>query len=104
MKKLVGFEIQSGTIVSKDTGEVIPWSNCLLRCVSDDDLKDTEFGLTIAEQKLKTLYVCKSLGLNPDSKQESVVTELGKVLNKEIDFTIGSVKGKYEINGFKILK
>lgn len=104
MKKLIGFEIQSGEIVSKESGEVIPWSNCLLRCISDDDLKDTEFGFTIAEQKLKTLLVCKSLGLSPDVKQEVVITELGKILDKQIDFTIGSVKGKYEINGFILIK
>lgn len=104
MKKLVGFEIQSGTITSKDTGEVIPWSNCLLRCISDDDLKDNEYGYTVAEQKLKTVFVCKSLGLSPDVKEEVVITELGKILQKEINFTIGSVKGKYEINGFKVIK
>lgn len=104
MKKLIGFEIQSGEILSKDTGEVIPWSNCLLRCISDDDLKDTEFGYTIAEQKLKTTFVCKSLGLAPDVKREVVITELGNVLGNQIDFTIGSVKGKYEINGFTVIK
>lgn len=104
MKKLVGFEIQSGTITSKDTGEVIPWSNCLLRSITDDDLKDNEYGYSIAQTKLKTIFVCKSLGLSPDVKEEVVVTELGKILQKEIDFTIGSVKGSYEINGFKVIK
>lgn len=103
MKKLVGFQIQSGEFVSKDTGELVEWSNTYIRCVTDDDLEEGEYGLNIVEQKLKTSWVKKSLKLSDKLSEDGVVEELKRLLNKDIVFTVGLVKGKYEINGFNVI-
>ena len=103
MIRLIGFEAQHGNFTSSDTGEVINWSNRLLRCVTDENLNDNERGLKIVEQKLKTAYVISSLSLKPDSSEEAVNRELEKALNHKIMFNIGLVKGKYEIIGFTVV-
>ncbi len=104
MIKLVGFEFQSGDIVNKDSGEVIPWSNVLLRCLSDEGLKDNEFGFVVAEKKIKGALIKTSLGLDSAAKNEAVISALGKFLDQNIEFTIGFVKGVPEINGFRVVK
>lgn len=102
MIKLIGFEAQSGDFVSKESGEVIAWSNRLLRCVTDENLGNREYGLKIVEQKLKTTLVIKSLGLNENSSEENVDNALRNLLNRNIIFKIGLVKDKYEIVGFVV--
>lgn len=103
MIRFIGFEAQYGDFTSKDTGEVINWSNRLLRCVTDENLNANERGLKIVEQKLKTTLVVSSLSLKPDSSEEAVNRELEKFLNRYIKFDIGLVRGKYEIIGFTVL-
>lgn len=103
MKKFIGFLIQSGEFVSKDTGEVIAWSNCYIRCTTDEDLEKGEYGLKIVEQKLKTSFVIKSLKLSDNTSETGVVEALQRILNKNLNFTVGLVKGKYEINGFTVV-
>lgn len=103
MVRLVGFQTQYGQFKS-DSGELVDWSNRLLRCVSDEDIEKGEYGLKIVEQKLKKLQVCKSLGLSENSSEDAVDQELKKLLNAEIAFTLGLVKGKFEVIGFKTVK
>lgn len=103
MTRLVGFQAQSGKFTSDTTGELVDWSNRLIRCVSDESLEKGEFGLKIVEQKLKKAQVCKSLGISEDSSEDEVNKSLCSVLNAEITFTLGIVKKEYEIVGFTIL-
>ncbi len=106
MIRIIGFEAQSGDFVSKESGEVIDWSNRLLRCVTDENLGDREFGLKIIEQKLKTSYVIKSLGLNPNCSEQMVDNALKNILNRCITWNLGVVKenskDKYAIVGFSV--
>lgn len=106
MIRLIGFESQNGDFVSKDTGEVIEWSNRLLRCVTDENLGDREYGLKIIQQKLKTISVIKSLGLNENSSELAVDNALKSILNRCILWKIGIVKDnskeKYDIVGFAL--
>lgn len=103
MIRLIGFQSQYGQFKS-DSGELVDWSNRLLRCVSDEDLEKGEYGLKISEQKLKKAQVCKSLCLSENLSEDAVDEELNEWLNCEITFTLGLVKGKFEVNGFKIVK
>ena len=103
MTILVGFQAQFGTFTSDTTGELVNWSNRLIRCVSDESLENDEFGLKIVEQKLKKSQVCKSLGISEDSSEDVVNKALCSILNAEISFTLGIVKKEYEIVGFTIL-
>lgn len=103
MIRLIGFQSQYGQFKS-DSGELVDWSNRLLRCVSDENLEKGEYGLKISEQKLKKAQVCKSLGLSENLSEDLVDEELKKCLNCELSFSIGLVKGKFEVNGFNIVK
>lgn len=103
MVRFVGFQSQYGQFKT-DTGELVDWSNRLLRCVSDENLEKGEYGLKIVEQKLKKTQVCKSLGLSENTSEEVVDEELQDCLNCAITFSLGLVKGKFEVTGFKIVK
>mgnify|MGYP003468599402 CR=1 FL=1 len=107
MKKLIGFEFQSGEFTNKDSGEVIEWGNILCRIATDEDLKPTEYGLNIAEVKVKAVNIASSVGVNnfefTTAKTTELVNALQKILNKNIDFTLSLVKGSYTITGIKIL-
>ncbi len=103
MIKLIGFESQSGNFTAENTGEVINWSNRLLRCVTDENLGQRERGLKIFEQKLKTDFVVSSLGINPSSSEDMIDNALAELIDKNISFTTGIVKGKLEVNGFVVL-
>lgn len=104
MVRLIGFESQSGTFTAEATGEVINWSNRLLRCVTDESLGKRERGLKIFEQKLKTDFVIESLGINPNSSEDMIDNALANLLNKCIVFKTGIVKGKLEVNGFQVVQ
>lgn len=107
MKKFVGFQIQSGDILNKETGEVTKWSNTFIRTVSDEGLLVGEFGLKIGEAKVKTEYIARSIGINnfdySPNAINAVISELNKHHNKSIDFLLTLVKGQYTITGIKIL-
>ncbi|MDE7120822.1 MAG: hypothetical protein K2O42_01515 [Oscillospiraceae bacterium] len=102
MIRLVGFQSQCGQFKS-DSGELVDWSNRILRCVSDEDLVKGEYGLKVVEQKLKKVQVCNSLGLSETLSEIDVDRELLKFLNSEISMVIGLTKGKFEVTGFKVL-
>lgn len=107
MKKLIGFEFQSGNFTAEKTGEVIEWGNILCRIVTDEDLKPAEYGLNIAEVKVKAVNIASSLGIQKfeytTAKTTELVQALQKILNKNIDFTLSLVKGTYTITGIKVL-
>jgi hypothetical protein len=72
--------------------------------VTDENLGDREYGLKIIQQKLKTISVIKSLGLNENSSEQAVDNALKNILNRNILWKIGIVKenskDKYDIVGF----
>lgn len=103
MIKLIGFLAMSGEIVSKTTGEVIPWSNRTLRYATDEDMKEGEFGLAVGEEKMKSAQVKKSLHLPETATEQELNMSLAKCFNKEIEFTFGRTKDGFVITGFKVL-
>lgn len=102
MTILIGFYPQCGAITT-ETGEVRPWSNRYLRCITDENMEKGEHGLKIAEQKLKTVQVCKSLGISENSSEDEVDKALDSILNSEISMIVGLVKGKFEVIRFKVV-
>ncbi len=102
MTTLVGYYEQYGTITT-ETGEVRPWSNRYLRCITDENMEKGEHGLKIAEQKLKTVQVCKSLGISENSSEDEVDKALDSILNSEISMIVGLVKGKFEVIRFNVV-
>ena len=102
MIRLVGFQSQCGQLKT-ESGDVVDWSNRILRCVSDESLVKGEYGLKVVEQKLKKAQVCNSLGLPESSTEIDVDRELLECLNSEISMVIGLTKGKFEVTGFEVL-
>ena len=106
MIKLVGFQIQSGNFTNKDTGEVVNWSNCLLRTVTDENLLAGEYGQKIGETKVKSEYIASSLGVTAfdcsPNKITEVIQALQKCINRNITFNLTLVKGNYCISGIKV--
>ena len=94
----------SGEIVSKTSGEVIPWSNRTLRYATDEDMAEGEFGLAVGEKKMKSAQVKKSLNLPDKTTEDELNMALARCFNKEIEFTFGRTKDGFEINGFKVLE
>ncbi len=104
MIQIVGFNSMHGQLKSDTTGEVINWSNRTLRCITDDDLKDGDFGYAVIEQKLKKSEVCASLKLDKNSTDKAVDDALCKLFNSKIEFTAGRVGKEIKINGFKVVQ
>ena len=66
-----------------------------------------EYGLKIAEVKVKAVNIASSLGVKnfefTTGKTTELVEALKKILNKNIDFRLSLVKGTYTITGIKVL-
>lgn len=106
MIKLVGFNAAFGNFVPEGStnGESIAWSNRVLRCVTDENLLDGDFGFAIVEQKFKKSEVCRSLGLDRNASEDAVNQALYKLLNTKIEFVAGRVGKEVKINGFKVVQ
>lgn len=107
MKTFVGFQIQSGDIVNKDTGEVTKWSNCFLRTTSDEGLLVGEYGQKIGEVKIKTEFLASTIGVvgfdYSPAKITEVIQSLQKLFNKKIDFILTVYRGEYIVSGIKVI-
>lgn len=103
MIKLIGFLAMSGEITSKTSGEVILWSNRMLRYATDEDMQEGEFGLAVGERKMKSANVKKSLNLPDTATEEELNIALAACFNKQIEFTFGRTKDGFDITGFKVL-
>ena len=104
MIRLIGFESKCGKFTSDTTGEVIDWSNRTFHCVTDEGLSDKERGLKVFDQKLKTEFVVKSLGINLNYSEDMIDNALASHLNECLIFTTGLVKGSLEVNGFHFIQ
>lgn len=110
MLRFVGFQAQSGNITDERTGEVRPWSNRYIRAVTDQNLEPGHYGLGFINNKIKTVDICRSIGYSFKPEEvgtvafENGVNEaLKSFFDKEIEFTVGIVKGTAEVNGFRVI-
>lgn len=110
MLRLIGFLEQSGTITDERTGEVRPWSNRFIRAVTDKSDERGAYGLAAVEQKIKTVDVCRCLGIRFNDSdvssrafEDRVNDTLISLFDKEIEWTLGIVKGSAVVNGFRVI-
>ena len=110
MLRFIGFQAKSGTITDEKTGEVRPWSNRFIRCVSDKHADSSEYGLVPVENKIRTALLASSLGITfKDSEvgspsfEASVNDALKSFFDKEIEFTVDIVKGQAEVTGLRAI-
>ncbi len=100
----------SGSITDERTGEVRPWSNRVLRVITDENLESGHYGLGFINQKIKTVDICRSIGFNyrPEELgtpnfENSVNDALKTFFDKEIEWSVSIVKGTAEVTGFRVL-
>ena len=109
MDIITGFEISDGTIVSDKTGEVIPYSNRILYCVSDD-APEGFHGFIPFKQKVKTSELATwfniSDALNNGKLNVNVVDSfLDSILQREIKIKRGPNRnGDHVVTGISLAK
>lgn len=110
MLKFVGFQAQSGNITDERTGEVRPWSNRYLRCITDQNLEPDHYGLAFITQKIKTVDICRCFNISYTPSEVNTIPFENKVneflksnFQKDIEFKLGIVKGACEVIGFSIV-
>ena len=99
---LIGFEIKSGTFTSKDTGEVIPYSNRLLKCITDTGADVNHVGFDFFEEKIKLADLARYLGVKEDDL--SVDEKLYNLIHKAVEFSYAPRNGTLAVVGFKPVK
>lgn len=110
MEILTAFEISAGTITDKNTGEVIPYNNRILYCVSDDVGSDFH-GFVPFQEKVKTSDIAAWLNIpgaitSTGNINVTVVDKfLDSILQKEIRFRRGpNRKGEFVITGLSVVE
>lgn len=96
---LIGFEIKQGEFPNEKTGEIVPYNNRILKCVTDDGQNGTNFGFSGFEVKLKMSDVAFSLGV--PERDESVDTALKNINKKEIEIKSAPKNGTLAVVGFR---
>lgn len=109
MDILTGYEVSAGTITNKETGEVIPYNNRILYCVSDD-VSNEFHGFIPFQQKVKTADIAAWLNIPgaitaTGNINVTVVDKyLDSVLQKEIRFRRGpNRKGEHVVTGLSVV-
>lgn len=98
MYKLVGYQISKG-VMKTDNGNEIEYDNRNLKCLTDYVAEDV-VGQDLIEQKMKTASLASHFGCVPSE----VNSYLDSILGEEIEFTFVPVKGKLQVNGFKVVE
>lgn len=110
MLKFVGYEAQSGFITDERTGEARPWSNRIIRCVTDEGLPDRSYGIDLVKNKIRSVDLCRAFEIPysaadvaSGSFETRVNHYLNKLFNKDISFDVGVSKGSAEVIGFHVV-
>lgn len=110
MLKFVGYEAQSGYITDERTGEARPWSNRIIRCVTDERLPARSYGMDLVKNKIRSVDICRAFNIPfsaaevaSDSFENRVNDYLNKLFNKDVAFDVGITKGTAEVIGFHVV-
>lgn len=99
---LIGYESSSGSFPNKDTGEVINFSNRLLKCITDTGADATHIGFDFFEEKVKMTDLARYLGVKSDD--DSVDNTLKSLIHKPVEFSYAPRKGALAVVGFTAAK
>lgn len=110
MDILTGYEVSAGTVVNEKTGEVIPYDNRILYCVSDDVAQEFH-GFIPFQQKVKTADLADWLNIPGSTTPSGVVNPLvvnkflDGILQQPIKFRRGpNRKGEFVLTGISLAK
>lgn len=96
----IGFEIRKGKFLNEKTGEMIPYSNRMLRAITNDGADSSNFGFAAFEEKVKSSDLSKWLNVS----EESVDNTLKNLINKEVEFKRAPKNGEFVVMGFSPAK
>jgi len=96
---LIGYEVKSGTFPSKDTGELIPYSNRMIKCITDSGADSTHIGFDFFEEKIKLADLARYLGVREDDN--TVNQTLNNLIHKAVEFSYAPRNGTLSVVGFK---
>lgn len=96
---LIGFERRVGSFTDKSTGEVVAYSNRILRAITDDGADNDNLGFSAFEEKLKMKDLAAYLNVKDDDI--SVDNVLKSLINKAVDFKRAPRDGTFQVVGFK---
>ena len=99
---LIGYEVKSGTFPSKDTGELIPYSNRMIKCITDSGADSTHIGFDFFEEKIKLADLARYLGVKANDL--SVDEKLYNLIHNAVEFSYAPRNGTLAVVGFKPVK
>lgn len=96
----IGFEIREGTFPNEKTGEMISYSNRMLRAITNDGADSSTFGYAAFEEKVKASDLAKWLNV----ANGNVDNTLKNLINKEVEFKRAPKNGEFVVVGFSAVK
>lgn len=99
---LIGFEVSSGNFTNKTTGELVEYSNRIIKFITDTGADATHVGFDFFEEKIKMSDVALYLGIKAD--ELTVDTALHSLINKPVELSYAPRKGELSVVGFKAVK
>ena len=96
----IGFEIREGTFPNEKNGEMISYSNRMLRAITNDGADSSTFGYAAFEEKVKASDLAKWLNV----AKCNVDNTLKNLINKEVVFKRAPKNGEFVVVGFSPAK
>lgn len=99
---MIGYGVRAGTFTN-DKGEKIPYSNRLIRCITDSSETSIDVGFQAYEVKLKTEVIAQCLQIpftgNLAVDETAVNKALDQLIQKAVKFTTAPVNGSLVVTG-----
>lgn len=99
---LIGFEVSSGNFANKSTGELVEYSNRLVKFITDTGADSTHVGFDFFEQKIKMSDLARFLSVKVDDY--IVDNALKALIHKPVELSYAPRKGELTVVGFKVVK
>lgn len=99
---LIGFERSVGSFTNKSSGEVVDYSNRVLKLITDVGADDTHIGYDSFEEKIKMSDLSRYLNVRDDDV--SVDNALKALIHKPVELSYAPRKGELAVVGFKAVK
>lgn len=96
---LIGFERSVGSFTNKTSGEVVYYSNRVLKLITDIGADDTHIGYDSFEEKIKMSDLSRYLNVREDDT--AVDNALKALIHKPVELSYAPRKGELAVVGFK---
>lgn len=91
----IGFEIKRGSFTSKETGELIEYSNRIIRIMTAEGEYEENIGYNVFEQKLKRSEIAGFLKIA--DTEEAVDKALRDLILQPVSYALAIKSGEWKI-------